>query len=63
MTRLGTFWEGLIVLILGVAIIIASALLKVPPLEEIGKAAAFSGLGYLGGGAAAGRSTAAGVRP
>ena len=52
MTNLGTFWEGLIVVVLAIAVAIVSSTLGIPWLMTIAPVLFALGLAYMGGGSA-----------
>lgn len=59
MTKLGTFWEGLILIVIAVAMVVASAFIPATAptvigfLSDSGKVVFGLGIGYAGGGAVA----------
>ncbi len=52
MTQAGTFYEGLIFIVLAIAVAVLSNMLKIPWLMTIAPVLFALGLGYAGGGAA-----------
>ena len=52
MTSVGTFYEGLIIIVLAIAVAVLSTVLKIPWLMTIAPVLFALGLAYMGGGSA-----------
>lgn len=50
MTQLGTFWEGVILIVLGIILVVVGSYFKTAALTTSGIAAITLGLGYCSGG-------------